>query len=119
MVENKNEEKGIADSQGILDLLKKMQCKIDSMEEKLDSLVRQSKEKAFSGKQYSRSHKGYDKPWRPKVGRHEEKKDEGSSEGKFFHGRPFGMKKDTGKSDFKKSRKSFSKTKKSTRGTSK
>lgn len=116
--EIENEEKSMVGNQDIINLLKKMQYKIDSMEEKIDSLVRRSRQKTFTEKPSSRLHKDYERPRRPKVGKYEGKKDEDSSEGKFYHGRPFGRKKDRGKSDFKKGRKFFSKTKKSTRSAS-
>ena len=104
---NKNEENRAADNQDIVDLLKKMQYKIDLVEEKIDSLIRQSKQKAFTGKQFSGPRKGYDKPRHPKERKYEGKKEESSSEGKFYHGRPFGKKNDKGKSNFKRNKKSF------------
>lgn len=99
----------------VIALLKTTLRRLDSMEEKIDMLVRQSKQKTFDDKRPSRPRKEYDRTSRPKVGRYGPKKEEVSSEGKFYHGRPFGKKKDTGKSSFKKGKKPFKKSSKPTR----
>lgn len=94
----------------IVDLLKRMLAKFDSMEEKIDSLGKQTKERSFKSRQFSSPRKEYNKPERYGVRRHAGKKEEeDAGEKKFYHGRPFAKKKNFGKSNFKNPRKSFKK----------
>ncbi|MCK5179185.1 MAG: hypothetical protein KAR32_06610 [Candidatus Omnitrophica bacterium] len=98
------------DSKDVVALLKKMQKKLEAVEEKIDALVLQSKRQTFQDRPFSKSRKEYNKPSRPGERKFAgKKKEEASSEGKFYHGLPFGKKKDSGKSSFKKTKKSFKK----------
>ncbi|MBU0467752.1 MAG: hypothetical protein KKD07_08295 [Candidatus Omnitrophica bacterium] len=110
-VDSKNEENIMKDNQDIVALIKKMQNKLDLMEEKIDSLILQSRPKTFKERQFSKPYKEYDKTRRPSVRKYEGKKEESSGEGKFYHGSPFGKKKESGKSNFKGTKKPFRKTK--------
>ena len=106
---SKNEGDFNKDSGAIVGVLKRMQVKLDSMEEKIDSLLKQSKEKTFKSKQFSRPRKEFDKTKHYGERKPEGKKEELASEGKFYHGRPFGKKKNTGKVNLKKFKKTFKK----------
>ena len=92
--------------------LKKMQVQLDSMEKKIDSLVQQSKPRTFRDKSFSMPNRDYVKTRRPSERRYEGKKEGVSSEGKFYHGRPFGKKKDGGKNSLKRGKKFFDKSSK-------
>lgn len=105
----KKEEESLKDSQDVAGILKKMQVKLDSIEKKLDSLMEESRPKPFKNREFPRARRDFDDSSRPKGRRYEGKKEEVSSEGKFYHGRPFGKKKDSGKSSFKKDKKPFDK----------
>ncbi len=103
---DKNTEISSKDSGDVIALLKRMQRQLDSMEEKIDALTRQSKPRAFGDKRSSAPRKEFGGAKR----KHAARKEEVSSDGMFFHGHPFGNKKDSGKSSFKKNRKSYGKT---------
>ena len=103
----KNKEVSSESIQDVFALLKKMQCQLDSMEKKLDLLTQQSKPKTFKGGHPSKPYKDGGETSRFKKRKYEGKKEEGPSEGKFYHGHPFGKKKDSGKSSFKKNKKSY------------
>jgi len=108
-VNSKNEEISKKDNPDVVAVLKKMQGQLDSIEGKINSLMHQSKQKTVKDKYSSAPRKEYDKTKHSKDRKHKGKKEEVSSEGKFYHGHPFGKKKDSGKSDFKKNKKSFKK----------
>ncbi len=90
-------------NQDVIVLLEKMQSRLDSMEEKIDALTRQLKSKTFGDKRPSAPRREFGGVKR----KHAARKEEVSSEGKFYHGRPFGHKKDSGKGGFKKNKKSY------------
>lgn len=96
-------------NKNIVNLLKRMLVKFDSIEEKIDSLVKQTKERSFKSRQFSSPRKEYNKPERYGVRKHAGKKEEDAGEKKFYHGHPFAKKKDFGKSNFKNPRKPFKK----------
>ncbi len=100
-------------NQDVLKLLEKMQYQLDSMEKKIDSIFKQTKPKSFGTKSFSKFNKDGNEAKRFGARKYPEKKDEPSSEGKFYHGRPFGKSKDSSKSNFKgakrPSKKSFKK----------
>ncbi len=98
------------DDQDVVTLLKKMQYQLNSLEEKVDSLLQQSKRSTFRDKHFSKPYKEYDKTRRPKDRKFEGKKEGAPSEGKFYHGQPFNKKKDGGKSSLRRKRKPFSKS---------
>ena len=108
--DSKKEENYVKDNQDIAAMLKKMRDKLDSMEDKIDSLVTQSSQKTFEGKRFSRPRKEYDKTKHHKERKHEGKKEEATSEGKFYHGRPFAKKKAGGKSNFSRKKKPYNKS---------
>ncbi len=91
-------------NQDIIALLKRMQLKLDSLEEKIDALTRQSKPRAFTG---ARPSPGSRKEFGDAKRKHAARKEAVSSEGKFYHGHPFGKKKSAGKGSFKKNKKSY------------
>ena len=91
-----------ADNQDIMALLKKFQYKLDSMEKKIDSLIQDSKQKTFKGKPFSKPYKEYDESKRHKIQKYNERKEGASGGEKFYDGRPFGNRKNSGQSDFKK-----------------
>ena len=97
-------------NQDILALIVKMQIKLDSMEEKIDSLIRRSENKTYKGKTFSKPYREHDKAKHKQERKYGARKDEGSSERKFYHGSPFGKKKETGKSNFKGRKKPFNKS---------
>ena len=109
-INSKKEENSAKDNQDIAALLKKMQDKLDSMEDKIDSLVTQSKQKTFEGRRFSKPRKEYDKTKHHKERKYEGKKEEVTSEGKFYHGRPFAKKKAGGKSNLNRKKKSYNKS---------
>ncbi|MCD4779772.1 MAG: hypothetical protein K8S27_04390 [Candidatus Omnitrophica bacterium] len=109
---SKKEKISDKDNQDIAALLAKMQHKLDSMEEKIDSLIRQLKQTTFEAPHFPKTYKPYDKTKRSKDRTTKGKKEEVSSEGKFYHGRPFGRKKDGGKSVLKRNKKPFKKSNK-------
>ena len=117
-LDSKNEEISLKDNKDVVAVLKGMQHRLDSMEEKIDSLIQQSKQKTFNDKRFSRQNKEYDRPSRPRERKYGEKKEEVSSEGKFYHGRPFGKKKDGGKSNLGKNKKPYNKSSKRAHGKS-
>lgn len=88
-------------NQDVLKLLEKMQYQLDSMEKKIDSIFKQTKQKSFTPKSFSKFNKEGGESKRFGAKKYAEKKDEPSSEGKFYHGRPFGKSKDSSKSNFK------------------
>ena len=100
----------------VVALLKTMQLKLNAMEEKIDFLVQQSKRNTFKDRPFSKPRKEFDKTSRPGERKFGGKREEASSEGKFYHGRPFGKKKDSGKSNPKKNKKPFKKLSKGPRG---
>lgn len=104
-----NEGKFPRDHKEVVELLKRMQCQMDSIEEKLDALIRDSKAKSFSGKPFSKPFRSHDKSKPSRERKFEGKKEEVSSEGKFYHGSPFGKKKDHGKTGMRHGKKSYKK----------
>ena len=110
--DSENEEISLEGEKDVTALLKKIQLKLDSMEEKIDSLVRQSKQKNFQDKLASKPRREYGASRYQKDRKYEGKKEEVSSEGKFYHGRPFGKKNVSGKSSLKKGKKPFNKSSK-------
>ena len=109
-VNSESEENLPKESEEIIALLKKMQHKLDSMEEKIDALTRQSVQRTFKGKPFSKPYKEFDKTNPMKRRKYEGKKEEVSSEGKFYHGRPFGKKKVGGESNIRKKKKPFNRS---------
>jgi len=104
---SENNESSSPDQENILSLLKKMQGQLNSIEGKIKILLQPSKEKSFKPRHSSRPHHENIQIKRPSERKHKEKKEEVSSERKFYHGSPFGIKKDGGKSNFRKKKKSF------------
>ncbi|MGR3177078.1 MAG: hypothetical protein ACUZ8E_03360 [Candidatus Anammoxibacter sp.] len=99
-----------ADNQDIMALLKKLQYKLDSVENKIDSLIQESKQKTLKGKPFSKPHKEYDESKRHKIIKYNERKETSSGREKFYDGQPFGRKKNSGEgSDFKKKKRPFNK----------
>lgn len=111
----KNIEDSPNNDQDIAALLKKIKYQLDSMEKKIDSLTHQSRPKTFAGKPLSRPRQEYDKTKRQKEQKYEGRKEEVSSEGRFYHGRPFNKKKTSGASSFGRKRQPFSKSSKEKR----
>ncbi|MGR3318048.1 MAG: hypothetical protein ACUZ8O_06160 [Candidatus Anammoxibacter sp.] len=98
------------DNQDIMALLKKLQYKLDSVEEKIDSLIQDSKQKTFKGKPFSKPHKEYDESTRHKIIKYNERKEASSGKEKFYDGQPFGRNKNSEPGDFKKKKKPFNKS---------
>ena len=116
IVNSKSEENFPKDNQYMADLLKRMQYQLDAMEKKIDALMQQSKQETFKSKHFAKPYQEYDKARRPTERKYGGKRDETSSEGKFYHGRPFGKKKDGGKSHFRRHEKPFNRPSKEKRG---
>lgn len=89
-----------------------MQRKVDALERKIDTLVKRSPQSGPREGRSPRPRQEYGRSSRPVGRRSEEKKEEVSSEGKFYHGSPFGKK----KGGLKRGKKSFGKTFKGARG---
>jgi hypothetical protein len=93
-----------------------MQRKVDALERKIDMLVKKSQSGTSRGDRPSRPRNENDRSSRPAGRKFEGKKEEVSSEGKFYNGSPFGKKKDGGKGGMKRGKKSFAKLSKGSRG---
>ena len=150
-----NTEISSNNSQEVISLLKNMQKRLDSLEEKIESLIQKSKPKTFEDKRFSRPREGYnrssrprerssgydrpsrprerseysrpreaseydrpnrpretsdyDRSSRPKERNYVPRKEEGSSEEKFYHGRPSNKGKSSNRSSPSKNKKFFKK----------
>ena len=100
-VDSQKQDLLIKDDKDIFALIKDMLLRLESIEEKIDSLMKQSQEKSYNAKVYARPQKSFEKPKHYKDRKRDGKKEEVSSEGKFYHGRPFDKSKNVSKSNFK------------------
>ena len=134
-MKTENKEIPSKDNKEVISLLKKMQQQLDSLEEKIESLIQKSKSKSFEDRRPSRPREEFrtsrpprpregfnskfgrpreneesDRPSRPRERTYEPRREEGSSEGKFYHGRPSSKSKSGGKKSLGKKKSFFKKT---------
>jgi len=110
------------ENQALVSLIKSMNQRLDSLEKKIDLLIQESKQESFKSRQSPRPPRDFGRspssrpqrdsgksPYR-KERKHEGRKEEGDSAGKFYHGRPFKKKKRSGTSNYRSDKKPFSKS---------
>lgn len=95
---NKNSfNKTASDSEATL---QKMQNQLDSMERKLDLLLKQSGPRDFKSKYPSNNRREYDDSKRPYKQKYAKRSDEVRSEGKFYYGLPTSARKSPNKNSY-------------------